>query len=233
MRTLRVLCTSTLSVVSAFTLCIRSGCLPYTDHAPESPLRLSPPIPAPRRLYLVSPRQLLQSETGVPHFALDPLTYRCLLSLSPAADFAEPCPPRHSSQSNIKVTLLNLQGPLYFQSGFRPSHSTETALIRVTNESNGCISLLVRLDLSATFDTIDHNILLNRLENFVAIGGSALAWFKSYLSDRHQFVAVNEEISYRSQVQYGVPQGSVLGPLIIVKTYYYYNNINLVSKPQI
>ncbi len=66
------------------------------------------------------------------------------------------------------------------------------------------------LDLSAAFDTIDHNILLNRLENDVGIRGSALAWFKSYLSDCHQFVAVNEEVSYRSQVQYGVPQGSVL-----------------------
>ncbi len=92
-------------------------------------------------------------------------------------------------------------------------------LIRVTNDlllssDRGCISLLVLLDLSAAFDTIDHNILLNRLENFVGISGSALAWFKSYLSDRHQFAAVNEEVSYRSQVQYGVPQGSVLGPLL-------------------
>ncbi len=106
-----------------------------------------------------------------------------------------------------------------FQSGFRPYHSTETTLIRVTNNllsssDRGCISLLVLLDLSAVFDTIDHNILLNRLENSVGISGSALAWFKSYLSDRHQFVAVNEEVSYRSQVQYGVPQGSVLGPLL-------------------
>ncbi len=76
------------------------------------------------------------------------------------------------------------------------------------------VSLLVLLDLSAAFDTIDHNILLNRLEHFVGISGSALARFKSYLSDRHQFVAVNEEVSYRSQVQYGVPQGSVLRPLL-------------------
>uniref|UniRef100_A0A8C1ZG26 Reverse transcriptase domain-containing protein n=1 Tax=Cyprinus carpio TaxID=7962 RepID=A0A8C1ZG26_CYPCA len=106
-----------------------------------------------------------------------------------------------------------------FQSGFRPYHSTETALLRVTNDlllssDHGCISLSVLLDLSAAFDTIDHNILFHRLEHFVGINGSALAWFKSYLYDRHQFVAVNEEVSYRSQVQYGVPQGSVLGPLL-------------------
>ncbi len=106
-----------------------------------------------------------------------------------------------------------------FQSGFRSSHNTETALIRVTHDlllssDRGYISLLVLLDLSAAFDTIDHNILLNRLENSVGISGSALAWFKSYLSDRHQFTAGNEEISYRSQVQYGVPQGSVLGPVL-------------------
>ncbi len=72
------------------------------------------------------------------------------------------------------------------------------------------------LDLSAAFDTIDHNILLNILENFVGISGRALAWFKSYFSDRHQFVVVNEDVSYRSQVQCGVPQGSVLGPLLFM-----------------
>ncbi len=98
LRTLRALKTSTLSVVSAITLSIRFGCLPLTDRAPESSLRLSPRVPTPRWLYWVSPRQLLQSDTGVPHFALDPLTYRCLLSLSPAADFAEPRPPRHRDQ---------------------------------------------------------------------------------------------------------------------------------------
>ncbi len=100
LRTLRALKTSTPSVVSAITLSIRFGCLPLTDRAPESSLCLSPRVPTPRWLYWVSPRQLLQSDTGVPHFALDPLTYRCLLSLSPAADFAAtPPPPPHSSAS--------------------------------------------------------------------------------------------------------------------------------------
>ncbi len=122
-----------------------------------------------------------------------------------------------------------------FQSGFRPSHNTETALIRVTNDvllssDRGCISLLVLLDLSAAFDTIDHNILLNRLENFVGISGSALAWFKSYLSDRHQCVALNEEVSYRSQVQYGVPQGSVLGPLLFMLYIYITPLGNIIRK---
>jgi len=56
--------------------------------------------------------------------------------------------------------------------------------------------------------------ILNRLENYVGISGIALAWFKSYLSDHYQFVAVNEQMSYQSKVQYSVPQGSVLGTLL-------------------
>ncbi|MGL4813803.1 MAG: RNA-directed DNA polymerase, partial [Enterobacter sp.] len=106
-----------------------------------------------------------------------------------------------------------------FQSGFRKHHSTETALLRVTNDlllssDRGEISILILLDLSAAFDTIDHTILLDRLENCVGINGVALAWFRSYLSNRYQFVYVNEEESYHSPVKYGVPQGSVLGPIL-------------------
>ena len=106
-----------------------------------------------------------------------------------------------------------------FIHGFRVHHSTETALLKVANDlllaaDDGLASVLVLLDLSAAFDTIDHNILLHRLENVVGVSGSALSWFRSYLSGRYQLVNVNQASSSRSQVVYGVPQGSVLGPIL-------------------
>ena len=105
-----------------------------------------------------------------------------------------------------------------FQSGFRKHHSTETALLKVTNDllmasDSGHVSILVLLDLSAAFDTIDHKILLQRLEH-IGIKGTALEWFKSYLSDRFQFVNVNNKSSIHTKVRHGVPQGSVLGPIL-------------------
>ncbi len=91
--------------------------------------------------------------------------------------------------------------------------------MKITNDlllasDQGCISLLVLLDLSAAFDTIDHNILKDRLQNYTGIQGQPLRWFRSYLSDRYHFVYLNRESSHLSPVKYGVPQGSVLGPLL-------------------
>ncbi len=105
-----------------------------------------------------------------------------------------------------------------FQSGFRPRHSTETALVKITNDlllaKAAAISLLVLLDLSAAFDTIDHDILIDRLQNYTGIQGQALRRFRFYLSDRYHFVYLNGEASQLSPVKYGVPQGSVLGSLL-------------------
>ncbi len=70
------------------------------------------------------------------------------------------------------------------------------------------------LDLSAVFDSIDHDILIDRLQNYIGFQGHALRWFRSYLSDRYHFVYLIGEASQLSPVKYGVPQGSVLGPLL-------------------
>ena len=81
------------------------------------------------------------------------------------------------------------------QSAFKEHHSCETALVRVQNDilrsvdDNHCVILLL-LDMSAAFDTVDHSILLKRLQSRYGISGSALAWFYSYLKDRTQFVRI-------------------------------------------
>ena len=100
-----------------------------------------------------------------------------------------------------------------FQSAYRPHHSTETALLKVTNDllsamDDGNISVLVLLDLSAAFDTIDHEILLHRLHNVFGFEDTV---FQSYLENRTQTVAVHGKHSTSAPLRYGVPQGSVLG----------------------
>ncbi len=91
--------------------------------------------------------------------------------------------------------------------------------------------MLVLLDLSAAFDTIDHDILIDRLQNYTGIKGQALRWFRSYLSDRYHFVYLNGESSQLSLVKYGVPQGSVLGPLLFLccALIILFENMGLVS----
>ena len=119
------------------------------------------------------------------------------------------------SQISEHLDKSNLRSPL--QSAYRKGHSTETALLRIQNDilrsldkSRGV--LLVLLDLSASFDTIDHAILASRLQQRIGITGSALMWIKSYLSHRQQTINVSGESSFSRELMYGVPQGSVMGP---------------------
>ena len=78
---------------------------------------------------------------------------------------------------------------------------------------------LVLLDLSAAFDTIDHSTLLGCLQSWFGVCGSALNWFTSYLADRVQSVKIGSVLSNTCKLLYGVPQGSVLGPLLLLITY--------------
>ncbi|KAF7244902.1 hypothetical protein EYD10_08831 [Varanus komodoensis] len=105
-----------------------------------------------------------------------------------------------------------------FQSGFRPGYGTESALVALYDDlcrekDRGSASLLVLLDLSAAFDTIDHGILLDRLAG-LGVGGTALQWFRSYLNGRFQKVVLGDYGSAPWQLCHGVPQGSILSPLL-------------------
>ena len=108
-----------------------------------------------------------------------------------------------------------------FQSAYLKSHSTETALLSVHDHIIRAMSLqqitcLCLLDLSAAFDTIDHSILIHRLTSWFGINGSVLSWLKSYLSNRSFYVNLTGTKSSIFQLLYGVPQGSVLGPLLFI-----------------
>ena len=75
-------------------------------------------------------------------------------------------------------------------------------------------AILLMLDLSAAFDTLDHDILVSRLCNVYGIPGNALDWFRSYLTGRIQRVVIEDSVSVDQGLDFGVPQGSVLGPIM-------------------
>ena len=118
-------------------------------------------------------------------------------------------------QKYLEANQLN--EPL--QSAYKPFHSCETALVRVHNDilvaidKRHCVMLLL-LDLSVAFDTVDHDILLTRLHSKYSISGIALEWFCSYLTNRSQFVLIEGCRSQSRELKCGVPQGSVLGLIL-------------------
>ena len=108
-----------------------------------------------------------------------------------------------------------------FQSAYCARHSTETAPLWVLNDllttsDDGQVSLLTLLDLSAAFDTINHSILLHRLEHAYGIQKSPLSFFRSYLTERQQTVSISGYSSNPSSLCYGVPQGSVLSLILFL-----------------
>ena len=115
------------------------------------------------------------------------------------------------------------------QYGFRPGRSCEHALLDAQHKllhsmNKRQVSLLLLIDFSKAFDLVDHDILLRKLEHY-GIRGIALKWMESYLKNREQFVFVNGSSSTKLNIKYGVPQGSILGPLLFI---IYANDLPLI-----
>ena len=132
---------------------------------------------------------------------------------------------------NRLLSFVNERKLLYaFQFGFRYGHSPNLALIHLVDKisdalEKGEVVLGLFLDFSKAFDTVNHSILFEKLE-FYGIRGTSLDWFKSYLTARKQYVEYNGVKSEKQNISCGVPQGSILGPLLFLL---YINDLAYVS----
>ena len=156
----------------------------------------------------------------------DPLNYRPISLLSVFGKLFEKL---MFKSLHEYLDNLNTFYPPQFE--FREKHSTNHALISMTESikstiDNGNYGCAVFIDLKKAFDTVNHSILSKEMEHY-GIRGIALNWFTSYLSNRKQYVSVNGHTSEYLNISCGVPQGLILGPLILL---IYINDLPHVSK---
>ena len=117
--------------------------------------------------------------------------------------------------NHLKLSTLNAE----HQSAYKEGHSYETLQMKIHNDilwamKHQCVNAMLLLDLSAAFDIADHSVLVNILKNKYGINDVALSWFKNYLQDHRFCVVVEDMISQERTINYSVPQGSLLGPVL-------------------
>ena len=150
--------------------------------------------------------------------------YRPVSNLSFVARVIEKCAAAQLVENNAN----NLTDPL--QSAYCSLHSTETAMIKVLSDmasdmDSRHVVFVVLLDMSAAFDNVDHIILVDRLKSRYAIFGTAYAWFESYLKGWALQLSISGTRSDPVTLKYGMPQVSVLGPLLFT---YYSNHLGIL-----
>jgi len=145
-----------------------------------------------------------------------PENYRPLSNLSAVLKIVE-----RLVLTRLRPHLLESANFSKYQSAYRKGHSTETALLEIldgvyTAADDKLVTVLISLDLSAAFDTVDHEVLLQRLQYEFAATNTPLSWLPVYLESRMQFVKLGycQHQSPAVGLHVGVPQGSVLGPLL-------------------
>ena len=145
----------------------------------------------------------------------DPASYRTVSNVSFLSKFVERIANRQLEQYFSNNGLLPA-----IQSGFRRSHSPETAVLKVYDtvlaSDKGEVNVLLLLDYSAAFDTVDHGILLSILEKSFGVTGTALDWIWSFLVGRFQIFQIGPDKSSTVIVFFGLPQGTILGPLFYI-----------------
>ena len=117
------------------------------------------------------------------------------------------------------IRIVSWYWTMFLQSAYRRFHSAETALLKVQNDiliaidNHKCVVLLL-LDMSSAFDTVNHEILLERMSKRFEIKDKVLEWLQSYLQSRTQTVRIDGVKSAARDLHWEVPQGSVLGPIL-------------------
>ena len=168
-------------------------------------------FPSKFKLALISP---LLKKPGLPKSELS--NFRPISNLNTISKMLERLAlARLSPHISISPSFCPLQ------SAYRKFCSTETALLKLTNDimetiDSGKITILTALDMSAAFDTLDHATLLHRLQHTFGLSGYVISWVRSYLTNRTSFVKIDSSSSPNTTICTGVPQGSVLGPLLFV-----------------